>query len=96
MSVTACNIQELACPVDALFVASNAGPLPADSRLHEEEHLDASGLLGSYRKGIGWGHGRTPGARLAVGPELPPACISTKENVGKAVSAATSDPPTAL
>ncbi|MFG2876892.1 hypothetical protein ACGFYU_18180 [Streptomyces sp. NPDC048337] len=28
------------------------------------------GLLGSYRREIGWGEGRTPGALRAVGPSL--------------------------
>lgn len=90
-----CFMCEAYCPVDALFVAPNAEPLPADSPLHDEEHLDNSGLLGSYRKGIGWGHGRTPGARLAVGPALPPARISTKENAGKPAPPPTTDPLTA-
>ena len=90
-----CFMCEAYCPVDALFVAPNAEPLPPDSPLHDEEHLATSGLLGSYRKGIGWGHGRTPGARLAIGPGLPPARISTKENAGTPAAAPTSDPLTA-
>jgi NAD-dependent dihydropyrimidine dehydrogenase PreA subunit len=71
-----CFMCEAYCPVDALFVAPTSGPLPADSPLHDEEHLVATGLLGSYRKGIGWGHGRTPGALVAIGPSLPPPRIS--------------------
>lgn len=61
---------EANCPVDALFVA----PLthPADASARDEAALDGSGLLGSYRRQIGWGGGRTPGARLAVGPPLGP------------------------
>ena len=90
-----CFMCEAYCPVDALFVAPHAEPLPADSPLQDEEHLATSGLLGSYRKGIGWGHGRTPGARLAVGPALPPAHISNKENAGMPAGAPTSDPLTA-
>ncbi|MFF1831332.1 4Fe-4S binding protein [Paenarthrobacter sp. NPDC058040] len=90
-----CFMCEAYCPVDALFVAPNAEPLPADSPLRDEEHLAASGLLGSYRKGIGWGHGRTPGARLAIGPALPPPRISTKENAGKPAPTPTTEPLTA-
>jgi len=71
-----CFMCEAYCPVDALFVAPTAEPLEAESPLRDEGHLVATGLLGSYRKGIGWGHGRTPGALVAVGPALPPARIS--------------------
>jgi hypothetical protein len=34
-------------------------------------------LLGSYRNEIGWGRGRTPGARTALGPPLPPAHVTS-------------------
>lgn len=90
-----CFMCEAYCPVDALFVAPNAEPLPVDSPLLDEKHLETTGLLGSYRKGIGWGHGRTPGARLATGPALPPARISPQENAGTPIPAPTSDPLTA-
>ncbi|GII63808.1 ferredoxin [Sphaerisporangium krabiense] len=66
-----CFMCEAYCPVDALFVAPQTSPAPAGSPLRDEGHLAATGLLGSYRKEIGWGHGRTPGAVRAVGPELP-------------------------
>ncbi|NJC74105.1 ferredoxin family protein [Planosporangium thailandense] len=72
-----CFMCEAYCPVDALFVAPHACPLPTSSPLLDEEYLAASGLLGSYRNEIGWGRGRTPGARTAVGPPLPPAHITT-------------------
>lgn len=71
-----CFMCEAYCPVDALFVAPTAEPLPADDPLRDEDHLIATGLLGSYREGIGWGHGRTPGALVAIGPALPPPRIS--------------------
>jgi NAD-dependent dihydropyrimidine dehydrogenase PreA subunit len=65
-----CFMCEAYCPADALFVAPNPGPLDAGDPLRDEEYLTSAGLLGSYRAGIGWGHGRTPGARLAVGPDI--------------------------
>ncbi|MGC9671084.1 4Fe-4S dicluster domain-containing protein [Planosporangium sp. 12N6] len=71
-----CFMCEAYCPVDALFVAPHACPLPTSSPLLDEEYLVATGLLGSYRNEIGWGKGRTPGARTAVGPPLPPAHIT--------------------
>ena len=66
-----CYLCEAYCPVDALFVAADAGPLPPGSPQADPEHLREAGLLGSYRAAIGWGGGRTPTARLAVMPELP-------------------------
>jgi NAD-dependent dihydropyrimidine dehydrogenase PreA subunit len=63
-----CFMCEAYCPADALFVAPQAHPLPHPP---DEAVLAADGTLGSYRRQIGWGHGRTPGALLAVGPSLP-------------------------
>jgi NAD-dependent dihydropyrimidine dehydrogenase PreA subunit len=63
-----CFMCEAYCPVDALFVAPLSHPLPEPP---DEAELIAAGTLGGYRKQIGWGRGRTPGARLAVGPALP-------------------------
>ena len=74
-----CFMCEAYCPTDALFVAPSVNPLAADDPLRDEEYLSSAGLLGSYRAGIGWGHGRTPGARLAVGPDVrPPAAPTPK------------------
>jgi NAD-dependent dihydropyrimidine dehydrogenase PreA subunit len=67
-----CFMCEAYCPTDALFVAPHTAPVPAGDPLRDEAHLIATGLIGSYRKGIGWGHGRVPGARLALGPGLTP------------------------
>jgi NAD-dependent dihydropyrimidine dehydrogenase PreA subunit len=54
-----CFMCELYCPVDALFVAPEADhPAPV-----HEQALSEQGLLGSYRAAVGWGEGRTPGAR---------------------------------
>ncbi|MFF5970661.1 4Fe-4S dicluster domain-containing protein [Streptomyces sp. NPDC012769] len=61
---------EANCPADALYVAPQALPVPDDAGVRDEHRLVRAGLLGSYRRDIGWGHGRTPGARLAVGPPL--------------------------
>jgi NAD-dependent dihydropyrimidine dehydrogenase PreA subunit len=65
-----CFMCEAYCPVDALFVAVSREPLAEGSPLRDEEHLAESGLLGSYRKALGWGKGRVLGARLAIGPVL--------------------------
>jgi NAD-dependent dihydropyrimidine dehydrogenase PreA subunit len=62
---------EANCPVDALFVAPQTHPLPEGSV--DEEQLRRTGLLGSYRRDIGWGRGRTPGAARAIGPALSPS-----------------------
>ncbi|TJZ57245.1 ferredoxin family protein [Streptomyces piniterrae] len=63
---------EANCPADALYVAPQSYPLPDEPAVRDEDGLDRAGLLGSYRRRIGWGQGRTPGARLAVGPPLNP------------------------
>ncbi|MEV0245701.1 ferredoxin family protein [Nocardia sp. NPDC050712] len=65
-----CFLCEAYCPADALFVAARTTPLPADHPQRDEGHLIAEGLLGSYRKALGWGGGRLT-ARDAIGPELP-------------------------
>lgn len=57
-----CFMCEAWCPTDALFVAPHVEPLPADSPLRDERELERSGLLGSYRRVLGWGKGRSPGA----------------------------------
>ncbi|MFB4304565.1 4Fe-4S binding protein [Actinomadura sp. GTD37] len=59
-----CFMCEAYCPADALFVAVDRTPLPAGSPLRDEEHLAATGLLGSYRRELGWGKGRVPVAGL--------------------------------
>ncbi|WP_037359394.1 4Fe-4S dicluster domain-containing protein [Amycolatopsis orientalis] len=60
---------EANCPADALFVSPRTAPLAAAP---DAEQLAEDGLLGSYRERLGWGRGRTPGARLAIGPPLRP------------------------
>jgi NAD-dependent dihydropyrimidine dehydrogenase PreA subunit len=54
-----CFMCELYCPTDALFVAPEAD----EAVSVREQSLTERGLLGSYRAAVGWGEGRTPGAR---------------------------------
>ncbi|WP_040792516.1 4Fe-4S dicluster domain-containing protein [Nocardia paucivorans] len=58
-----CFMCEAYCPTDALYVAPQVTPL-SDAEAIRSEHI------GRYRKELGWGRGRTPGSRVAVGPEL--------------------------
>ncbi|WP_308310875.1 ferredoxin family protein [Streptomyces sp. GbtcB6] len=62
---------EAYCPTDALFVAPLVTAAAPGSRFHDAGELERSGLLGGYRRELGWGRGRTLGARTAVGPEFP-------------------------
>ncbi|MEV4421356.1 ferredoxin family protein [Patulibacter sp. NPDC049589] len=57
-----CFLCEAWCPADALFVAPQTTPAPAGSRYRDEEALAEDGLLGSYRRELGWGKGQAPGA----------------------------------
>ncbi|WP_405487886.1 4Fe-4S binding protein [Streptomyces sp. NBC_00096] len=67
-----CFLCEANCPADALFVSPLTRPVPEDPAVRDEAGLVGRGLLGSYRREIGWGEGRTPGALRAVGPSLGP------------------------
>ena len=67
-SCQTCFQCEAYCPTDALFVAPLASPAPLGSRFRDPRELEASGLLGGYRRELGWGQGRAIGARTAVGP----------------------------
>jgi NAD-dependent dihydropyrimidine dehydrogenase PreA subunit len=62
---------EAYCPTDALFVAPLATPAAPDSRFRDVTRLAGDGLLGGYRRELGWGSGRRLGARTAVGPDYP-------------------------
>jgi NAD-dependent dihydropyrimidine dehydrogenase PreA subunit len=62
---------EAYCPTDALFVAPLSAPADADSLHRDPTHLIETGLLGGYRRELGWGSGRQLGARTAIGPEYP-------------------------
>lgn len=70
-SCQTCFQCEAYCPTDALFVAPLATRAPADSAFRDAAELAAVGLLGGYRRELGWGSGRALGARTAVGPPLP-------------------------
>lgn len=70
-SCQTCFQCEAYCPTDALFVAPLITPAPADSEFRDIARLDAIGLLGGYRRELGWGKDRSLGARTAVGPEYP-------------------------
>ncbi|AEI43036.1 4Fe-4S dicluster domain-containing protein [Paenibacillus mucilaginosus] len=50
-----CFICEAYCPADALYVS----PLADEKEGVREEDLAAAGTLGSWRRTIGWGPGRT-------------------------------------
>lgn len=52
-----CFMCEIYCPVDAMYVAPNV----EEVNIQKEELLQ-SGVLGSYRRDLGWGKGQTSGA----------------------------------
>ncbi|MBE9210311.1 ferredoxin family protein [Nostoc sp. LEGE 06077] len=54
-----CFMCELYCPVDALYVAPET---ELQTTVNEAELVEA-GLLGSYRKNIGWGKKQTSTAK---------------------------------
>lgn len=58
-----CYFCEVYCPEDALFVAPLASPVEPDSPLRNEAAVIARGLVGSYRKDVGWRKGQVPGAQ---------------------------------
>lgn len=61
-----CFMCELYCPADALYVAPTAdAPAGVD-----EAALAAGGLLGGYRRAIGWGRQRETAARRDSSHEL--------------------------
>jgi NAD-dependent dihydropyrimidine dehydrogenase PreA subunit len=57
-----CFLCEAWCPADALYVAPLVAPAPPGSPSRDPRWLAERGLLGSYRRQIGWGRGRVPGA----------------------------------
>ena len=61
---------EAYCPVDALYVSPVADPVGPGSPHASVEAVAAAGLFGDYRELIGWGAGRTAGARLDKNPVL--------------------------
>jgi thioredoxin reductase len=55
----------------AIKAAQAGAAVASDSRFRDVEELTTTGLLGGYRRELGWGHGRKLGARTAIGPEYP-------------------------
>lgn len=53
-----CFMCEAWCPTDALFVAPQTTPVAAGSVYRNEAWLTEHGLLGSYRRELGWKQGR--------------------------------------
>jgi NAD-dependent dihydropyrimidine dehydrogenase PreA subunit len=53
-----CFMCEAWCPTDALFVAPQDSPVPEGSPYLDEAWLIERGLLGSYRRELGWATGR--------------------------------------
>jgi NAD-dependent dihydropyrimidine dehydrogenase PreA subunit len=49
-----CFMCEAYCPVDAMFVAPMTDAVLSDSPFLDEEFLIASGLMGKYRRDLGW------------------------------------------
>ncbi|NDK91637.1 ferredoxin family protein [Gordonia desulfuricans] len=60
-----CFMCEAYCPTDALYVGPDSAP--ADP----QTFTAPADLIGSYRAHLGWGSGRQPGSRTAVGPPIP-------------------------
>lgn len=57
-----CFLCEAYCPVDAMFVAPTTDPVAAGSNLRDERYLAGAGLLGRYRRDLGWRPGEQPTA----------------------------------
>ena len=70
-SCQTCFQCEAYCPTDALFVSPLATTAPEGSPFRDAAELATSGVLGGYRRELGWGSGRALGARTAVGPTYP-------------------------
>jgi NAD-dependent dihydropyrimidine dehydrogenase PreA subunit len=61
-----CFLCEAYCPADAMFVAAEAH----NSVEVNEAELIASGLLGSYRRNLGWAKGDSPKNKMGELLEL--------------------------
>jgi ferredoxin len=69
-----CFMCEAWCPTDALFVAPQTEPVVADSPYRDEAWLIERGLLGSYRRELGWSD-ETP----LAGPRRSTQHLNTRE-----------------
>jgi NAD-dependent dihydropyrimidine dehydrogenase PreA subunit len=65
-----CFMCEAWCPEDALFVAPMTEPAAAGSLHRDEAALAERGLLGSYRRELGWNEGQTPGTLRDEGQRI--------------------------
>ncbi|MCU1502237.1 MAG: 4Fe-4S ferredoxin iron-sulfur binding protein [Ilumatobacteraceae bacterium] len=65
-----CFLCEAYCPVDAMFVAPTTDAVLSDSPFLDEEFLIASGLMGKYRRDLGWRPGDVLTAKKASGRPL--------------------------
>ncbi|WP_026695450.1 4Fe-4S binding protein [Peribacillus kribbensis] len=54
-----CFMCEVYCPVDAMYVSPNI-----EEEVIDENQIVQSGIMGSYRKELGWGKGRSSSAAL--------------------------------
>jgi NAD-dependent dihydropyrimidine dehydrogenase PreA subunit len=57
-----CFLCEAYCPGAPIFVAPTVAPAPVGSPFRDEQHLVATGLLGRYRRELGWTAGVAPKA----------------------------------
>lgn len=82
-----CFMCEAYCPTDALYVSPVSAPVGPDSPHADEDAIARAGLLGGYRELVGWGQGRTPGARLdqnatlGAVPPLPESRLPTPADI---------------
>jgi len=49
-----CLMCEAYCPEEAVFVSASVTPEPEGSHYRDEAFVTANGLLGAYRRAIGW------------------------------------------
>ena len=59
-----CFMCEAYCPDDALYVSPLLGPAPPGSVHLDEHRLASAGLLGGYRRAIGWQRPRPQSKRV--------------------------------
>ena len=80
-----CFMCEAWCPTDALFVAPDTEPVHAHSGYRDETWLVDRGLLGSYRRELGWAQ-----SEPLAGPRRSTNNVMTREllPVGGAVEGA--------
>lgn len=80
---------EAYCPADALFVSPLRVPVPEGHEWRDEAWLAEKGLLGLYRRRVGWGKGPKPS--MPSDQELFAIVQSAQAARGGAVSARRDD-----